>query len=152
MSISNKLFPGMQPRSFYNYCRLITKMKYDWLANIDLCILFIHFRNTELKMIKKIPHPILQYWSSIRIGQVHDMSWFCPYNKFKFLFLWPKKKMSWSNHWGNCATFDRRKCTQLLHYGCNLISDFNPIQGRGQKCLRAPSLLNFDKNNHRMRL
>ena len=28
----------------------------------------------------------------------------------------------------------------------------NPIQGGGQKRLRAPSSLNFDKNNHRMRL
>ena len=28
----------------------------------------------------------------------------------------------------------------------------NPIQGGGQKRLRASSLLNFDKNNHRMRL
>ena len=28
----------------------------------------------------------------------------------------------------------------------------NPIQGGGQKRLRAPSSLNVDKNNHRMRL
>ena len=30
--------------------------------------------------------------------------------------------------------------------------NFNPIQGGGQKRLRTPSLLNFDKNNPRMRL
>ena len=29
---------------------------------------------------------------------------------------------------------------------------FNPIQGGGQKRFRASSSLNFDKNNHRMRL
>ena len=32
------------------------------------------------------------------------------------------------------------------------MNQLNPIQGGGQKRLRAPSLLNFDKNNHRMRL
>ena len=41
------------------------------------------------------------------------------------------------------------KTTTLMGFDTN---DINPIQGGGQKRLRASSSLNFDKNNHRMRL
>ena len=49
---------------------------------------------------------------------------------------------------------DKHSLTSIEH-NTRLISivsnPFNPIQGGGQKGLRASSLLNFERNNHRMR-
>ena len=56
------------------------------------------------------------------------------------------------NSWASFEQVVNKSLTSYEQVMNKSWTSFNPIQGGGQKRLRAPSSLNFDMNNHRMRL